>query len=132
MFNKINLMNRYFFALLMLMSCFNSYAQSKHPVNYNFDMEEFSPGKTWAGSEGYTNTADTAIKHSGKMSLLIQQTVPIKVASASTYLVLRPDKYLGNEIEVRAWMKFENVKDFVALMVKVTDADGNAMQFKSL
>jgi pimeloyl-ACP methyl ester carboxylesterase len=125
-------MNKYLFAILALAFGLNSYAQSTKPVTYNFGMEEFTPGKTWVNAKGYSSTPDTQIKHSGKMSLLMQQTDSVNAGPSSTCLFLRPDKYLGSEIEVRAWLKFENVKDFVALMVKVTDEDGNALQFKSL
>ena len=125
-------MFKYLPAVLILSLCLNSYAQSKHPVNYNFGMEELPADSTWHEFKGYSNTADTKIKHSGKMSLLMQQTDSAKAAPFTCYLFNRPDKYLGKEIEVRAWMKFEDVKQFVALMVKVADEEGNSLEFKSL
>ena len=125
-------MYKYLCSILILSICSNSYAQSKRPANYGFGMEELPADSTWQPVKGYTSTADSNVKHSGKISLLMQQTAPGKAGSFASYLFYRPDKYLGKEIEVRAWMKFENVKEFVALMVKVIDEDFNTLQFKTL
>ena len=125
-------MIKYLFAILVLSFCSNSYAQSNRPANYNFGMEEFPPDSTWVQFKGYANTADTKVKHSGKISLLMQQTDSVKAAPFTSFLFERPDKYLGKEIEVRAWMKFEDVKKAVALMVQVADENGNVVQFQSL
>ena len=125
-------MIKYLFILVISSLYSTVYAQSNHPVNYNFGMEELPADSTWFEIKGYSLTADTKIKHGGRMSLLMQQTNSVDAAPFTSYLFYRADKFLGKEIEVRAWMKFENVKNYVSLTVMVNDEKGRLLQRENL
>ena len=43
-----------------------------------------------------------------------------------------PAKYEGKEIELKAWVKLQNVSNFMGLMLRIDDADNNVIAFENL
>ncbi|HEY4195288.1 MAG TPA: hypothetical protein VGM63_07120, partial [Mucilaginibacter sp.] len=129
-------MTKYLVAVLFLLNFLNAYSQSeKYGVKYNFGMESFKSDSTWTIPkyfEGYTFKIDTEVKHSGRQSVLIMRTNPAGASQFAPFLFGRLAKYEGKEIEFKAWLKFENVNEYIAIMIGEYDADGNLIQFKSL
>jgi pimeloyl-ACP methyl ester carboxylesterase len=126
-------MFKYFIAIAALFYSLNGYAQW-HQVDYNLGMEEFKADSTWteANFKGYTGKIDTAVKHSGRQSVLLTKTDAAGPQQYVPFLFTRQAKYEGKEIEFKAWMKLENVTQFAAIMINEYDVDGNSLQFKSL
>ena len=105
---------------------------------YNFNFENISPGNTlpdkWKKfnqAKGYTGETTTTEKHSGERSLLIERTGGDSSDTFGSIVNVIPAKYLGKEIEFKAYLKFQDVTNFVGILIRVD----NAMQmvdFQSL
>lgn len=81
---------------------------------------------------GYKIVTDTTEKHSGKRSLLIEKTDVQGPSAMGQSLGVIPARYEGREMEIRAFMKFESVSEFVSLGVAVDDADYDRIKFAQL
>jgi len=128
-------MAKYLITITALFYCLGGYAQSeKYGVNYNFGMEQFKADSTWTSKyfKGYQFKVDTAVKHSGKQSLMLTRVDSVGGSTYCSSLFWRPAKYEGREIEFKAWLKFENVTDFVSIMINQYDTEGYSLGFKSL
>lgn len=80
----------------------------------------------------YNLRVDTIEKHSGKVSVLIEPSG--KNPSEGFGCIARsiPAIYQGNEIEVKAWLKFEHVTDgFVGLLLRI-DGEAGMLQFDNM
>ena len=112
---------------------------SANDTLYNFDFEKVLPGKEYPykwvrfnRGKGYKCVTSETEKHSGGRSLLIEQ---IDSAGGDQYASMTnviPAKYIGNKIEFRIYLKFENVKNFVDAMIRIDNADHNPVEFKTL
>jgi hypothetical protein len=115
--------------LLLFILITGSICQTNAQYNqYNFGFEDYDENKfpknwlNWSGKD-YTLRIDESVKYNGKASLLIEQTgekIPNSFGTAG-YPV--PAIYGGKEIEVRAYMKLENIQNGpIGLMLRI---DGN-------
>jgi len=128
-------MKRILLVLSVLLFCNLLYAQS----TFNFGMESNTsknmlPDNWVAFSKnvGYTAKIDSLEKHSGKFSLFIEKTDESSKWPFASYVYIIPAKYEGEEIELKAWIKLENVSDFMGLMLRIDDADNNSVGFENL
>lgn len=124
-------MTKYLIALFAIFFCIDVYAQQWHSVAYNLGMEKFKADSTWTEPyyKGYTFKIDTAVKHSGRQSILMMHTDT--GGKFSQFLFTRQNKFEGKELEIRAWLKLENVTGLAMIAVREYDVDGNSFQFAS-
>ena len=106
---------------------------------YNFGFENVSPGKPlpdkWRmfyEAKGYKCETTTAEKHGGERSLFIEQTEPGTVRSYASVVQKIPAKFIGKTIEFKAWMKFADVTQAVALMIRIDNGIPKMVEYKSL
>jgi pimeloyl-ACP methyl ester carboxylesterase len=64
--------------------------------------------------------------------LYIEQTDPTKADPFASIANLIPAKYVGKEIEFKAWLKFKDVKQCMGLLIRIDDANGQTIEFKSM
>src|SRR5664279_2602780 len=84
------------------------------------------------GTEDFLLKADTIVKHSGSASLLIESTGPRSEGTFGCAAYLIPAIYQGAEIELRAYMKLQDVADGqIGLMLRI-DGETGGLQFKNL
>ena len=104
---------------------------------YNFGFEKsnniFSMPTSWfRWGEGYSLIPDTSIKHSGKFSVLITPQKEHTSESFGCIATSMPALYSCKKIEVRAWMKFENVTDGpVGLLLRI-DGVSHPLEFDNM
>ncbi len=110
------------------------------PDTLNFGFETVSDGQRlpdrWhimsPNAKQYEVRIDNNTKHTGNSSIFISSA---DTASSPQYAGVGytvPAKYEGKEITVKAWMKSEDMKGSIALMLAIYDADGNTLQFENL
>ncbi|MES2279380.1 MAG: alpha/beta hydrolase [Bacteroidota bacterium] len=105
---------------------------------YNLDFERMISGETmpdlWSQfnvAKGYKCEAVTDVQHRGNQSLLIERVSENADPFGSVTNVI-PAKYLGKEIEFKAWIKFQDVKDFMGLLIRIDDANRQTIAFRSM
>jgi pimeloyl-ACP methyl ester carboxylesterase len=126
-------------AILFLLPLFaQNNAGPSADTTYNFNFEKVSPDgvlpdkwKTFGQPKGYTIGTTTAEKHDGERSLLIERTGDESSNPFGSIYNLIPAKYIGKEIEFKAYLKFQDVKDFVAIFIRVDGAE-HPIEFQSL
>ncbi|UZR98808.1 hypothetical protein [Chondrinema litorale] len=116
-------------ALLFLNSLLFS-QDTTTPTEFNLDFEKLVSGEElptgwfrW-GDEQFELIPDSTTIHSGKMAVLIQ---PKEGSSATTFGCVAyriPAQYKANKIEVKAYMKLEDVTDPIGLMIRVDGKSG--------
>ena len=113
-----------------------SFAQTSAP-EFNFGFEKFSAGSDlpdgwFQWGAGYKLKIDTITKHDGRASVLI---APIGEKSSGNFGSVAysiPSQYDAKEIEVRAYMKLENVTDgTIGLMIRV-DGSSRVLGFENM
>jgi pimeloyl-ACP methyl ester carboxylesterase len=119
---------------LTTMFCFAQQTKSTLPTDVinqgfeQFDLRKNLPDK-WhlmsRNAKQYRISSDSIIKHTGSRSLLIASA-----DTASGYVL--PARYTGKEITVQAWMRTEDMKGSLGLMLGIYDAEGNILQFENL
>ena len=118
------------------------FAQSVADVSttdYNLGFESFEPDQPlpekwsrFASNKGYKVTADSLVRHSGRRSLrmeLLDTTGASRFACVSSTV---PAVYEGKQIELRAWVKIENVSEFMGLMLRIDNEDNDVLAFENL
>jgi pimeloyl-ACP methyl ester carboxylesterase len=131
--------------VIILFMLFANYlkAQQQMPTfplpNYNFDFERMDvegriPDKwiPYSVNKGYKIATDTVIRHGGKRSLSIEKN---NTGTSSLYACMAtqiPAMYMGKEVEVRAWIKIQDVSSFMGLMLRINDEDHNSLAFENL
>ena len=107
--------------------------QKPHEFNLGFEITtDHNLPYLWVGHQqknDYKIITDSTEKHSGKRSLLIEKTDPLKPSSMLQSLGTIPAKYEGKEMEVKVYLKFESVSDFVSLGIAVDDADYDRIKY---
>ena len=93
------------------------------------NWQRFNPGST---SKTYKCEATTAERHNGNQSVLIEQVLAAGPEAFGSVVNFIPAKYIGKDIEFKGWMKFENVRDFVAILIRINDGNGLTLEFKTL
>jgi len=98
--------------------------------NFNFDLESTSKNNTipdgWKiwGSTKYLVKIDSTIKHSGKYSVSIESTDSVQENSFGGFSYQIPAKYAGSQIELRAYIKMQDVSNgSIGLVLKI---EGNS------
>jgi pimeloyl-ACP methyl ester carboxylesterase len=131
-------------ALFAIIFTARVFAQGNSGLNavstgYNLDFERMTNGDVlpdlWARfniAKGYKCEATTAVRHGGNQSLLVERVDSTGADGFASVVNAIPAKYLGKEIEFKAWLKFQDVKDFVGIMIRIDDANGQTIEFKSL
>jgi pimeloyl-ACP methyl ester carboxylesterase len=128
------------FALLFFSQLFAQNTGGKSAVDngYNLDFERLTVGDAlpdlWSRfneAKGYKCEAVTDVLHGGNQSLLIERVSDNADPFASVTNVI-PAKYFGKEIEFKAWIKFQNVKDFMGLLIRIDDANHQTIAFKTM
>jgi C-terminal processing protease CtpA/Prc len=104
-------------------------------LNLGFEKRKnasaFADNWDWSG-RGYNVSIDTVEKHGGAASLMIESKAvrPANDFGFCGYTI--PAIYEGEEIELRAWMKLQDVKDGeVGLMLRI-DGDTGTIQFDNM
>ena len=96
-----------------------AYAFSQTPMGttgFNFGFEITSlrqnlPDNWFQWGRNYLLSLDTTIKHSGRNSILIQPSEARTTGSFGCVAYSIPASYEGNEMELKAYMKLEDVTD---------------------
>ncbi|MDT4841322.1 2-hydroxy-6-oxononadienedioate/2-hydroxy-6-oxononatrienedioate hydrolase [compost metagenome] len=127
-------MYRLLILFLSFVVCSKSFAQNLDNYNLGFEEVNDSLAKRWLMSNqgDYKLSIDTSIKYSGKRSLLIEKVntkSQTKYAMAGYFL---PAKFEGSEIEIKLYMKLENVKGHIDLPFRIDSEDYDRLQFANL
>lgn len=106
--------------------------KANRAFNFGFErirvLEEIpQPWFQW-GTKDYILRADSTERHSGRYSLLIEPLDELTEKSFGCVARAIPAIYSGKEIEVKAWIKMENVDKPIGLLLRI---DGEEVQ-KSL
>ena len=125
--------------LLTLLLCpYFVSCQTQNSSDFNFGFEKISnkdrlPDNWFKwGTEDFLLKADTIVKHSGSASLLIESTGPRSEGTFGCAAYLIPAIYQGEQIELRAYMKLQDVADGqIGLMLRI-DGETGGLQFKNL
>ncbi len=110
------------------------------PDTLNFSFETVSNGQRvpdkWhimsPNAKQYEVRIDNYTKHTGNNSIFISSADTASNPKFAGVGYTIPAKYEGKEITVKAWMKSEDMKGSLALMLGIYDADGNTLQFENL
>ncbi|MES2591538.1 MAG: S41 family peptidase [Bacteroidota bacterium] len=104
---------------------------------FNFGFEKLNnngklPDKWFKwGTEDYTLKIDTAVKHNGNVSVSIESAENTSKKSFGCVAMAIPANYLGKEIELRAYMKFQNVSDgSIGLLMRIDDKDQRILELE--
>lgn len=130
-----------FFVFYQLISfCQTSSDSLKYAKDeYNLGFEKLKPGtkllEGWSlgtSGSGYKVAIDSTEKHDGKYALLIAK-VDEKIKSAYDFSkLILPAKYEGSEIEIKFYMKLENVDKYVDFPFWIEDEDNGMLQYTNL
>lgn len=124
--------------LILVLFSINSSCQNENKTDFNFGFERISKSRqlpetiiNWS-APAYKLKVDTIIKHSGNNSLLIELVGDKTFQSFGSGAYSIPGIYLGNQIELQAYLKFENVTDGpIGLMLRI-DGEGRTLKFDNM
>lgn len=123
--------------LLFLFCYLSSFGQSSTNSAYNFGFElvDTSPLKPQGWFEwgsNYLHCLDSLTKHQGKYALRIEPDSSDKpiVFGSSAYKL--PAQYVGKTIELRAYMKLQDVKGGYAGLLLRIDGEGRTLGFDNM
>jgi pimeloyl-ACP methyl ester carboxylesterase len=136
-------MFKFFIAAFLLLFFNQLFAQSNSQqlldTAYNLNFETIKAGDSlpvkwhkFNNIKGYKCVADTLVKHGGNQSLLIEQTDVNNASSFASIVNVIPGRYIGKEIEFRAYLKFQGVDNFAGILIRIDDANHKTLQFNSL
>jgi len=112
--------------------------QTTAPPEFNFGFEKISNKNSlpdhwfkW-GMEDFVLKTDTIEKHSGSVSLLIEPVGTRSQGEFGCVAYFIPAIYKGSQIELRAFLKLQDVEDGqIGLMLRIDGANGG-LQFDNL
>lgn len=118
---------------LLILSSFifiTTSCQISKKSNFNFDLENTSKNnpipdgwKIW-GSTKYLVKTDSTIKHSGNYSVSIESTDSVQENTFGGFSFQIPAKYAGSQIELRAYIKMQDVSNgSIGLVLRI---EGNS------
>ena len=137
-------MHKFFLLLAIVFMAQFTFAQTGtingKPDTLNLGFEKVSDGKIlpdkWhlmsPNAKQYEVRIDNSTKHTGNSSIFISSVDTASSPESAGVGYTVPAKYAGKEITVKAWMKSEDMKGSLALMLGIYDADGNTLQFENL
>lgn len=119
---------------LLILSSFifiTTSCQISKKSNFNFDLENTSKNnvipdgwKIW-GSTKYLVKTDSTIKHSGNYSVSIESTDSVQENTFGGIGIQIPAKYAGSQIELRAYIKMQNVSNgYIGLVLQTIGNTG--------
>lgn len=121
--------------LPLLVLIFTSVKAQKNTAP-NLDFEQITAGKKlpdhWVQwGTGYQVMTDSAEKKNGNRSVLLQAPHETKSGTFGCVANTLPANYDGKQIELRGYLKFQNVAGTIGLMLRI---DGNAgtLQFENM
>jgi len=106
-------------------------------TEFNFGFENTSlkqklPDKWFQWGSNYLLSIDTTIKHSGNNSVLIQPSENRTTGSFGCVAYSIPARYEVKEIELKAYMKLQDVSDgTIGLMLRI-DGSSGTLQFDNM
>jgi hypothetical protein len=127
-------------ALIFTLSLFSYFAfcQTENKTDFNFGFEKISnKGQlpdNWMkwGTADYKLSSDTIEKHSGRTSLSIEFIGASTDQSFGSCGYAIPAIYKGNQIELRGYMKLQNIENGrIGLMLRIDGANGT-LQFDNM
>jgi C-terminal processing protease CtpA/Prc len=101
------------------------------PIEFNFGFEKTTPNQKlpngwFQWGTNYLLEIDTTIAHSGNKSILIQPSDKRTTSSFGCIACLIPARYEGQEIELKAYMKLQDVSDGpIGLLLRIDGSSGN-------
>jgi pimeloyl-ACP methyl ester carboxylesterase len=111
-------------------------AQQNTSNSNNFDFEKGAVDQLpegWAKTGGTYKTAIvTDEKHGGNQSLLIESTTGADPKAFTSVVKTLPAKYIGKLIELKAYLKFQDVANLQGLVLRINDVNGQLLQYKTL
>lgn len=124
---------------MMFIGCsYLALCQTQNQTDFNFGFEKISnqnglpDGWFKWGMENFILKTDSVIKHSGSVSLLIE---PVGIKTEGSFGCVAyyvPAKYIGKEIELRAFLKLQDVAaGQIGLMLRI-DGENGGLQFDNL
>jgi hypothetical protein len=125
--------------LLVLISCsYFSFCQTSTQNDFNFGFEKISykgnlPDNWFKwGTPDFILKTDSIEKHSGSVSVRIEPLGTKPEGSFGCVAYSIPAIYAGNQIELRAYLKLQNVEDGqIGLMLRI-DGENGGLQFDNL
>lgn len=112
--------------------------QPPRDTTFNFGFENVVSGEVlpdkWGKfnrARGYTMRTVKDVKHSGERSLLIENNGSDTSDSSGSIKQVIPAKYIGKVIEFKAYLKFQDVTDFMGILIRV-DNPVEMVEFKSM
>jgi len=122
-------MKKQFFALLLTLLVSLGYGQSQSSgKGFNFGLENSVNGKMpdqwvkWGNANYYSIGIDSVVRHSGKYSGVIYPTQIVPNAFGCLAYTI-PAGYEGKMIELKAYIKMENINDApIGLMLRIDGA----------
>lgn len=129
-------MIKYIVLIILSISLFySSFCQTENKTNLNFGFEKMSKkNNLWFnwGTAGYTLRVDSSEKHTGDASMLIEQRGNKANQSYGCCALSIPSKFEGSQIEVRAYMKLQNVTNGpIGLLLRI-DNDRGTLKFENM
>lgn len=123
------------FSLLLIASSFSKLKSQRN--NFNFGFEQTTNGKKLPNNwfqwgKGYYLLSDTIIKHMGINAVRIEplSNKPLNSFGCVAYKI--PALYIGQEIELKAYLKFKNIVDgSVGLLLRI-DGESGVLQFDNM
>lgn len=113
---------------LLLLCCMKSFCQSNKTSDFNFDFEKQTPGENlpddwFVWGKDYKIEIDKSTAQHGKSSVSL---VPARKEAEFGCVVLAiPANYAGETIELKAYLKTEDVKEgFAGLIMRIDGKDG--------
>jgi len=122
--------------LVLLTSCISG-QNSNTTSKFNLDLERSAssgalPDGWFIWGSDFKLTVDTIVKHSGRQSVRIEPTGTYKSGTFGCLATSFPAVYKGSQIELRAWMKLENVSGGpVGLLLRI-DGQSGILQFDNM
>lgn len=111
------------------------YSQTPQNGEFNFGFEKASsrlPDRWFEWGKDYSVTVDTIVKHGGNNSVLIEPSETRTQGSFGCIAFSIPALYESKEIELKAYMKLQDVSDgTIGLMLRI-DGPSGGLQFDNM
>lgn len=110
--------------------------QTKIDYNLNFESSNnifFMPKNWFVWGQGYNINVDTIVKHSGNNAIKLSPRGKLREDYFGCVASSIDANFSAKNIELKAWMKFKDVKDgSVGLLLRIDDAAGQPIVFDNM